>query len=165
VSAAHTAFARKLYFQHNEIKVGIPLALANGSVDYDRFRGAIHDTQKLIKAEDFRTIVEIRFTPDMSEEMIGPGTGGPTCYIELAVPLGEYSKGRIVSVYQLFEDLMRERYDARPHLGKKTSFTFAQMQSIYGTVWDEFQAVRQVMDPGDRFIPPQNKFLRRIFKP
>ena len=165
VFPSNEAFARKLFFQHDEIEVGIPLPVNGGKVDYDTFRSAIRDTQELLAEQEFNTVIEVRFTPDVSEAMIGPGTGGPTCYIELATPLREYSKGRIVSVYQLFEDKMRGKYKARPHLGKKTTVTHAQMDALYGDVWREFQEVQRAMDPTGRFLPEENKLLSRIFRP
>lgn len=164
VLPANEAFARKLFFQHDEIEVGIPLA-PSGAVDYDIFRSAIVDVQELLKREEFDTIIEVRFTPDASEAMLGPGTGGPTCYIELATPLGEYSRSRIVEVFHAFDDLMRQRYRARPHLGKKTTADFNDMSGLYGPVWDDFQTVRQEMDPDGKFLPADNALLHQIFKP
>ena len=52
---------------------------------------------------------------DQSEAMLGPGTGGRTCYIELATALGEFSKARIAEVYDLFDRLMR---DSKPAAAK-----------------------------------------------
>ena len=165
VQQANQAFARKLYFQHDEMEVGIPLRNAAGVVDYDRFRNAIADTQDLLAEQEFKTIIEIRFTPDASEAMLGPGTGGPTCYIELATPLGEVSTTRIVEVYQAFDKKMRADYHARPHLGKKTSVAFADMTALYGSRWTDFQDLRKTLDPTDRFLPAGNVLLNRIFKP
>ena len=164
VLPANEAFAQKLFFQHDEIEVGIPLNGRNGSVDYDIFRGAIEDTQILLQEQEFKTIIEVRFTPDTSEALLGPGVGGPTCYIELATPLGEYSKSRIVEVFQLSDRLMRERYRARPHLGKKTSVTFREMANLFGARWEEFQRVRQSMDQHGKFLAEDNPLLKRIFR-
>lgn len=165
VLQSNEAFARKLFFQHDEVEVGIPLRDETGALNYDIFRRAISETQRLLKEQEFETIIEIRFTPDVSEAMLGPGTSGPTCYIELATPLGEFSKARIVQVYQLFEETMRSRFRARPHLGKKTSVEHADMARTYGSVWDDFQAIRRQLDPGDRFVPRENALLNRIFRP
>src|SRR5258705_8469256 len=109
--------------------------------DVQVFRDAIRDTQLLLQREEFKTIIEVRFTPNASEGMLGPGTGGPSCYIELATALGDYSSERIVEVYDSFDRMLREKYHARPHLGKKTSVTYADMETIYGPVWQEFQSV------------------------
>lgn len=162
---ANEAFARKLYFQHDEIEEGIPLPRKpNGSINYDVFREAIKDTLLLLAEEEFKTVIEIRFTPDVSEAMLGPGTGSPTCYIELATAFGDYSKARIVEVYDLFDRLIRTKYRARPHLGKKTSVDYQHMEALYGQTWYDFQNVRSKMDPANRFLPEGNVFLNRIFK-
>ena len=158
VLQANEAFARKLFFQHDEIEVGIPL---HG--DYNIARNAIQDTLDLLRQQEFKTIIEVRFTPDLSEAMIGPGTDGPTCYIELASALGEYTKARIAEVYDEFDRLMRTRYKARPHLGKKSSVTYADMEALYGAVWQDFQNLRKRLDPDNRFLPVRNPFLNQIF--
>ena len=157
-SRANEGFARKLFFQHDEIEAGIPIP------NYDVALQAIHDVLQLLKDEELKTIIEIRFTPDLSEGMLGPGTGGPACYIELATTLGEYSKARIVEVYDQFDRMLRNRYDARPHLGKKTSVTYADMQNLYGPVWQEFQSIRMTMDPANKFLPDNNPLLKQIFQ-
>ncbi len=158
---ANHAFARKLYFQHDEIEVGINLG---DPPDYGIFRSAIRETQNLLKSEEFNTVIEIRFTPDVSEAMLGPGTGGPTCYIELAPSMQQYSRLRIVQVFHKFDRLMRTRFGARPHLGKKTTATAPTLRKLYGKkVWDAFNEVRQTIDPNGRFRPDGNELLRRLF--
>jgi FAD/FMN-containing dehydrogenase len=165
VCPAYAAFARKLFFQHDEIEVGIPMGRKrDGKPNCDVFRSAIDDTLRLLKEEEFETIIEIRFTPDVSEGMLGPGTGGPVCYIELATPFGDLSKARIVQVYHLFDKMMRDKYGARPHLGKKTTAGYKEMETLYGDLWKDFQAVRQAMDPENKFLPAGNPWLTAIFK-
>jgi FAD/FMN-containing dehydrogenase len=164
VFPAYAAFARKLFFQHDEIEVGIPMGRTpRGKPNCDVFRSAIEDTLRLLKEEEFETIIEIRFTADVSEGMLGPGTGGPVCYIELATPFGDLSKARIVQVYHLFDKMMRDKYRARPHLGKKTTAGYRDMAALYGPVWTDFQAVRQAMDPENKFVPPDNTLLAGMF--
>ena len=161
---ANHAFARKLYFQHDEIESGIVLPLlADGTPNCDRFRAAIQRTQELLEEEEFETIIEVRFTPDASEGMLGPGTGGPTCYIELAPSMALYSRERIVQVFHLFDEMLREEFQARPHLGKKTSVEAADMADLYGEDWDTFNRVRRAIDPGGKFLPAKNELLQRLF--
>jgi len=165
VLPANKAFARKLFFQHDEIEVGIPLPMVNGKPNYDVFRNVMGDVQDLLAKEEFPTIIEVRFTPDVSEGILGPGTGGPTCYIELATPLGQFSRARIVEVYLKFDLMLRKKYGALPHLGKKTTATFEDMATLHGQNWEDFQKVRRAADPSDKFLPRQNPLLRQIFKP
>ncbi len=161
VLQANHAFARKLYFQHDEIEVGIPLGTPP---DYSIFPEAIKETQKLLKAEEFNTVIEIRFTPDASEAMLGPGTGGPTCYVELAPSMQQYSRERIVQVFHRFDTMMRNQFKARPHLGKKTSATAAVLKKLHGKkVWDDFNDVRKTIDPDGKFRPHGNELLKRLF--
>ncbi len=61
--------------------------MVNGKPDCGVFRTIIGEVQDLLAKEEFPSIIEVRFTPDVSEGILGPGTGGPTCYIELATPL------------------------------------------------------------------------------
>jgi len=164
VLPANKAFARKLFFQHDEIEVGIPLPVVNGRPDYGVFRKLMGDVQDLLAEEEFPTIIEVRFTPDVSEGILGPGTGGPTCYVELATPLGQFSRARIVEVYLKFDHMLREKYRARPHLGKKTTATFRDMEDLHGEDWRDFQKVRRDADPSDKFLPKQNLLLEQIFK-
>ncbi len=63
-----------------------------------------------------------------------------------------------------FDRRMRNRYRAQPHLGKKTSVTYEDMESLYGARWDEFQQVRQSRDLDGKFLPEDNPLLNRIFR-
>ncbi len=157
-------YLAQLFFQHDEIEVGIPLPVVNGRPDYGVFRKLMGDVQDLLAEEEFPTIIEVRFTPDVSEGILGPGTGGPTCYVELATPLGQFSRARIVEVYLKFDHMLREKYRARPHLGKKTTATFRDMEDLHGEDWRDFQKVRRDADPSDKFLPKQNLLLEQIFK-
>ncbi|MFZ1757225.1 MAG: D-arabinono-1,4-lactone oxidase [Caldilineaceae bacterium] len=51
------------------------------------------------------------------------------------------------------------RYRGRPHWGKLHSHTAADFAALYPR-WDDFQAVRQELDPKGRFL---NDYLRRVF--
>ena len=163
VLAAGDAFARKLYFQHDEVELGVPL-MNNGAIDYSIYKRALVDVQEMLLEEELRTVIEVRFTPDASEAMISPGTGGPVCYIELATPFGEYSKKRIVQVFHRFDHLLRDKYNARVHIGKKTAVTYGDMANTYGNLWDEFHDIRKQIDPGEKFLPKENRFLSQIFR-
>lgn len=165
VYPAYAAFARKLFFQHDEIELGVPMGRkSDGKPDCNIFRAALQDTLDLFARQEFPSVIEIRFTPDASEAMLGPGTNGPVCYVGLATPFGDISKSRIVEVYHLMDKMLRDKYGARPHLGKKTAARYGDMEHLYGGLWEEFQAVRRVMDPDNKFMPPENKFLNGIFQ-
>jgi len=38
------------------------------------------------------------------------------------------------------------------------------MEALYGGLWQDFQNMRQRMDPNQRFLPADNPFLNQIFK-
>jgi FAD/FMN-containing dehydrogenase len=157
VHTAPSAFARRLFFLHDEIEYGVPIA---------RYREAIQAVLDLCVKEEFKTIIETRFTPDSTQALIGPGTAGRgrggTAWIELATALGAHSEGRIAQVYERFDEVMRG-LGGRPHLGKKTAARAEDMAAMYGPDWETFQALRRRWDPSDRFLPPDNVFLQKVF--
>jgi len=159
VLAAPSAFARRLFFLHDEVEYGVPMG---------RYREAIQAVLDLCVKEEFATIIETRFTPDSTQSWIGPGTAGRgrggTAWIELATALGAHSEGRIAQVYERFHEVMRG-FDGRPHLGKKTGAREWDMAAMFGPDWEAFQALRRRWDPADRFLPPANVFLTKLFSP
>ncbi len=161
---ANHAFARKLYFQHDEIELGIPLAdTPNGAPDYGRYKAALKAVLELLNREEFPSIIEVRFTPNVSEGMIGPGSRTRTCYIELATSMTLYSRERIVEVYNRFDRLLRDDFGARPHLGKKTSADAAALSALFPEDWAVFNHVRNTIDPNGKFKPAKNELLNRLF--
>jgi L-gulonolactone oxidase len=154
---APKAFARKLFYLHDEIEYAMPVA---------HYRDAIDAVLTMLTAEEFKTIVEVRFTPDTTQAWIGPGTAGRgrggAAWIELATSLGAYSEGRIAQVYARFDEVMR-RFEGRPHLGKKTPMRRADMEALYGDDWRAFEVLRKRWDPRGCFVPPDNVFLQKLF--
>ena len=157
VLPAPSAFSRQLYYQHDEIEYGVP---------WDQALASVTAVMTLLADEELRSVVEVRFAPDTTVSMIGPGTAGRgkggTCFVELATSTGTYSKERIAEVYAKFEDVMRA-HGGRPHLGKKTSVGAAGMAAIYGDDWQKFEALRREWDPEGRFLPADNAFLNQVF--
>ncbi len=155
---APDAFPRKLYFQHDEIELGVAREHGPACV------AAVMD---LLARESLRSVVEVRFAPDTTVALLGPGTAGRgkggTCFIELATALGTYSKERIAEVYAKYEALLRA-HGGRPHLGKKTTVDAAGMAAIYGDDFQLFQELRREWDPDGRFMPPDNGFLQQVFE-
>lgn len=161
---ANHAFARKLYFQHDEIELGVPLADSpNDTPDYGRYKAALKAVLELLNREEFPSIIEVRFTSNVSEGMLGPGSRTRTCYLELATSMTLYSRERIVQVYERFDRLLREDFGARPHLGKKTSADAAAMSTLFPEDWAVFNHVRSTIDPNGKFKPARNELLNRLF--
>jgi FAD/FMN-containing dehydrogenase len=131
-------FARKLYYHHDEIEYGVP---------YESHRECLDDVLALLRQRRFVTIVEVRFTPDTSGALIGPGAGRRTCFIELAPSLSVDNADIFAEVETIFA-----RYGGRPHLGKKTGATSATMAEVYRERWERFCEVRRRQDPNEKFL-------------
>jgi len=157
VMPAPVAFARRLFYTHDEIEYALPQS---------NIKPALHAVMKLLADEEFDTVVEVRFTPDSTRGMIGPGTAGRgaggAAWIELATALGAYSDGRRAQVYAKFDEVLRA-HGGRPHLGKKTAVDARGMEQLHGESWRLFQALRQEWDPTGKFLPRDNLFLRKVF--
>jgi FAD/FMN-containing dehydrogenase len=157
VLPAPDAFARRLFYMHDELEYGLPLS---------EFRAAAAAVMDLLAREELTTIVEMRFAPDTSVALLGPGTAGRgkggTAFVELATPFGQHSHLRIAEVYEMVHGVLRA-LGGRPHLGKKTAVTAAEMAAIYGADWDAFQALRRAWDPEGKLLPRDNLFLAKVF--
>ncbi len=141
------AFGRKLFYAHDEIEYGVA---------FDVWRPCLAEVVERLRARDFFSIVEVRFTPDTSRALLGPGAGRRTAYIELATPLSQ----RREDVYAEVEAILR-RFGGQPHLGKKTNIDAQGMADTYGDRFARFQAVRRAQDPDGKFL---NAFARRVFE-
>lgn len=146
IMPAQRGFGRKLFYRHDEIELAVP---------FEATQDALRDVMKLLRDEDYFSIVEVRFTPDTSQSLIGPGVGRRSAWIELATPL---SQPRDV-MYARVEAILRA-YGGRPHLGKKTTFTHHELLEVYGERFTAFQAVRSRVDPTGKLLNP---FTRRVF--
>jgi len=156
---SYLAFARQLYYQHQEMEYGIPIS---------NHLPCLNEVMTYLQAQEFQTIVEVRFAPDTTQALCSPGTAGRglagTCFIEINVSLSRYSSERIEEVYRGFE-LILLKWKGRPHLGKKLNLTCRQMEEIYGDGWKVLQELRMNWDPKRKFLPQGNEFLTRLFEP
>ena len=138
-------FGRKLFYRHDEIEFGVP---------FERYRDCLTQILALLVREDFFSVVEVRFTPDTSRSLIGPGAGRRSAYIELATPLSQDQE----LVFAKAEEILREHH-GQPHLGKKTNVSAQDMLEIHGDRFVRFQAVRAAQDPTGKFL---NAFTERV---
>jgi FAD/FMN-containing dehydrogenase len=146
VYPADHGFARLLYFRHDEIEYGVP---------YERFKACMDEVRAMLIARGFPTIVEVRFTPDRSQAMLGPGAGRRTAYIELAPSMSRPTD----EVFREFERIAI-RHGGRPHLGKKVYIDARDMEAIFGReTMERFRAVRRAQDPAGKFL---NDFTERL---
>lgn len=146
VMPSSRGFGRRLFYRHDEIEYGVP---------YERYQECLAEVLALLRKRDFFSVIEVRFTPDKSQALLGPGVGRRTAYIELATPLAQ-QRGEI---YAMVETIMR-RHGGQPHLGKKTNMIAQDMLETYGERFAQFQEVRNQQDPSGKFL---NAFCRQLF--
>jgi FAD/FMN-containing dehydrogenase len=139
-------FGRRLFYRHDEIEFGVP---------FEQYRECVGKIVSLLEGEGFFSIIEVRFTPDHSQALLGPGVGRRTAYIELATPLSQDRE----RIYAMTEYILRD-HGGQPHLGKKTNVTTQDMLEIYGDRFTRFQVVRAAQDPDGKFLNP---FCERVF--
>ena len=147
VYPAHEGFSRILYFRHDEMEYGIP---------FESYRECLQEVRTLLLKHRYPTIIEIRFTPDKSQALLGPGTGRRTAYIELAPSMSRPTD----PIFAEFEKIVL-KYGGRPHLGKKTNIGLEDLAAIYPPdVLQRFQDARRSQDPRGKFM---NEFTDRLF--
>jgi FAD/FMN-containing dehydrogenase len=157
VLPAPTAFSRRLYYLHDEVEYAFPKTVA---------LPALRATLDLLAEQELHSVVELRFTPDCARSMIGPGNAanghGGAIWFGLATAIGENSRARILQVFEAFDHAMRP-FGGRPHLGKQTSKHGPDMEALFGADWRAFSALRREWDPTNKFLPPDNPFLVKLF--
>ncbi len=148
VMPSSQGFGRKLFYRHDEIEYGVPLP---------SWKRCLAEVMEFLRARNEFSIVEVRFTPNVSQALLGPGVGRETAYIELATPMAQITGALYAEVEEIFL-----RHGGQPHLGKKTNLTASRMLQIFGDRFVQFQAVRAEQDPHGKFL---NAFTRRVFGP
>ena len=132
-----------------------PVWSGNPNNDLPEMRVELGEVMDLLQERDFFSIVEVRFTPDRSQALLGPGVGRRTAYIELATPLSQDT----ASLYPEVEEIFL-RHGGQPHLGKKTTLSAHGLRQVYGERFERFTRVRQAADPEGKFL---NAFTGRLF--
>jgi FAD/FMN-containing dehydrogenase len=148
VYTSSIGFRRKLYYQHDEMEYGVP---------FERYRECLKEVLDMLAQRRHVTIVEVRFTPDCSQGLLGPGVGRRTCFIELAPSLVRDP----TAIFQEAESIFR-RHDGQPHLGKATWATPQTLLAAFGDRFTRFQKARRTQDDGGKF---ENEFTQRLFGP
>ena len=146
VMPSSDAFGRKLFYLHDELEHGVPHAA---------WVPCLEAVLGVLRARDFFSIVEVRFTDDRSAGWLGPGVGRRTAYIELATPLAQPRD----EVYAEIERVLVD-FGGQPHLGKWTRLRAHDLRRLHGDRFDRFDAVRRTQDPEGKFM---NDALRALF--
>ena len=91
-----------------------------------------------------------------SSSLLSPDYGRASCYIEATTLVGTAG---VEEFYRRIEDVLMERFDARPHWGK-VFYDVARVRERYLPRLREFEVVRRRWDPAGRLLNP---FLRDVF--
>ena len=147
VYPAREGFSRKLFYNHDELEYGVP---------YDKHRACLAEVMDHLADRRFLTIVEVRFTPDQSKSLLGPGAGRRTCFIELAPSLS-------VDASDVFADVEKIlwKYGGQLHLGKATRANAKQMEAMYQERFARFRKLQRALDPTGKFI---NDFVAQLLE-
>lgn len=145
VMPGSVGFGRRLFYRHDEIEYGVP---------YERWRGCVAEVMTMLRRRRYFSVVEVRFTPDQSQSLIGPGAGRRTAYVELATPLSQPVEEVYAEAGRIFA-----AHEGQPHLGKKTGMGADDLARLHGQRFDRFREVRREQDPQGKFL---NSFARRL---
>ncbi len=148
VYSASVGFRRRLYYQHDELEYGVPLA---------SYRACLEEVEALLRREKYPCLIEVRFTPDRSQALLGPGVGRRTCFLELAPGLSRDPAEIFPEAEKIFW-----RHQGQAHLGKATWATPDELRAMFGERFDRFREVRRRQDGEGKF---DNAFTRQLFGP
>jgi hypothetical protein len=146
VFTSAAGFSRKLYYHHDEMEFGVP---------FENYRACLREILELLHQRKFTSVIEVRFTPDRSQALLGPGVGRRTCFIELAPSLSSDQWGVFSAAEPIFL-----KHGGQLHLGKATRLDNSHLRQMYGPSLDRFQAVMREQDPTGKF---RNAFAKSMF--
>jgi FAD/FMN-containing dehydrogenase len=148
VYPSSVGFRRKLFYRHDEMEYGVP---------FEVYRECLAELRAMLRRKKFVSIIEVRFTPDRSRGLLGPGVGRRTCFIELAPGLSRDP----TEIFQEGERIFR-RHGGQLHLGKATWVTPQDLREMFADRFAQFQEVRREQDPAGKF---DNAFALALFGP
>lgn len=143
---SHTLFATPRLVRFQEMEYGVPV---------ERGPDCLRELSEYITREKLPVHfpVEYRFVRG-DDVFLSPAHGGDRAFIAVhqyqGMPLEPYFSGA--------EAIFRN-HGGRPHWGKLHTQTAATLKHLYPR-WDDFQHVREQLDPRGRFLNP---YLRRLF--
>lgn len=146
VDRSYRVFASPRLIRFTEMEYAIPRA---HSVD------AIREIKELTTRFDTPMPIEVRWVaPD--DAFLSPAGGRDTCYIAV-----HQYRGMDFEPYFRACEAVFDRYQGRPHWGKRHFQTAATLRGRYPD-WDRFTEVRRRFDPKGRFANP---YLDRVLGP
>ncbi|WP_280246375.1 D-arabinono-1,4-lactone oxidase [Nocardia abscessus] len=146
VDRSYRVFASPRLIRFTEMEYAIP---REHSVD------AIREIKALTTRFDTPMPIEVRWVaPD--DAFLSPAGGRETCYIAV-----HQYRGMDFEPYFRACEAVFDRYQGRPHWGKRHFQTAATLRERYPD-WDRFAEVRRRFDPKGRFANP---YLDRVLGP
>lgn len=146
VAWSHQVFATPRYVRFQEMEYNLP---------QEHFRDALLEIQALIDEKQFRVHfpLECRFVA-ADDIWISPAYGRKSAYIAVHM----YKGMKYKEYFDAIEAVLK-KYDGRPHWGKMHNMTAEECAERYPK-WQDFQRVRQQLDPKGMFMNP---YLERLF--
>ncbi|MGQ4614460.1 D-arabinono-1,4-lactone oxidase [Nocardia sp. R7R-8] len=146
VDRSYRVFASPRLIRFTEMEYAIP---REHSVD------AIREIKELSTRFDTPMPIEVRWVaPD--DAFLSPACGRDTCYIAV-----HQYRGMDFKPYFRACEAVFDRYQGRPHWGKRHFQTAATLRGRYPD-WDRFAEVRRRFDPKGRFANP---YIDRVLGP
>jgi L-gulonolactone oxidase len=123
----------------------------------ERTAEAVRRVMELIPSRGFQVPfpIEVRLVAG-DDALLSPAHGRPTGYVAVHM-----FKGMAWEPYFRAVEAIMDEYGGRPHWGKRHFQTAETLRPRYPR-WDDFQAVRAQLDPGDRF---GNAYSDRVLGP
>ncbi|WP_327150077.1 D-arabinono-1,4-lactone oxidase [Nocardia sp. NBC_01329] len=146
VDRSYRVFTSPRLFRFTEMEYAIP---REDSV------AAISEIKETAKRFDSPMPIEVRWVAG-DDAFLSPASGRATCYIAVHQYEGMDHEPFFRACEAIFD-----RYDGRPHWGKRHYQTAETLRRRYPE-WDRFTAVRRRYDPAGRFT---NDYLDRILGP
>lgn len=142
---SHEVFPSVRDIRFNEMEYGVPA---------EDGPAAMREVRDLVAGrEDVSFPVEFRYVRG-DDIPLSPANGRDTVFIAVH----KYHEKPYADFFARAEEIFRS-YDGRPHWGKHHNRTAADLSSLYPR-WDDFQAVRDSLDPEGAFL---NDYVRELF--
>jgi L-gulonolactone oxidase len=136
------------------------------AVPFESFENALNDVIELIKEHkkrygyDTRYSFLCRFTGEDKNSLLSMVADRPlSVFINTFVEIGKVNDPKKIRFFKEFEDLLVNKYNGRPHYGKQHSMNLKKMKKVYGKNIDEFNRIRNKLDPNRMF---SNDYINKI---
>jgi L-gulono-1,4-lactone dehydrogenase len=126
------------------------------AVDIKKWNSAVDDVIKLYfehkKNNNYKSgwPLLVRFTQS-DDSLIGMTSGRNSVFIDTFNTSGKAKDKNLENYFKDFENLLIDKYQGRPHYGKRNYLDSKKMKKIYGKNAVEFNKIRKSMDPVGMF--------------